>query len=494
MIHQEEDREYLNQLWANTKDLISDEELAQIEAAGKPVTKLPEIRQELPEAIEASPRPIQFPQGQTPPYKQKMDTSSILMDNANDVLEERIADKNSAQEEYEASKQRQQAYSLDRDAIKERLKKTGVSSYSNPDLDAKMNAAAEDYDSVDLPQSDIYSQLILSLAPALFGAIGGEAAAISAPKAGEKAREIYNANRKQDLESIKFKKEKLLKRYEQLAKLRDAGSKAFNEKREIELKQIQTELQSIEGGEKLAQSDKHQAQNKADSVGKEIANQAIGTSKDVMNNENIPMIEEQKNIRDKNSAARAGARAQQPSEGERKASATRASIIKSNQAFEALATDGVSYPSMKEDLFGVMASMVSGAMPVGEYVNKYVKDPQKRAQIQAESNWIGAKLRNESGAAIGMNEYLREANIYFPRKNDSIDTIQEKAAQRKQVEMNYKYLSGRAPEVPIVPTEVNGSNAQSKQDPEIFKYAKENNISYAQAKAILAGRGYKPNE
>jgi hypothetical protein len=51
----------------------------------------------------------------------------------------------------------------------------------------------------------------------------------------------------------------------------------------------------------------------------------------------------------------------------------------------------------------------------------------------AAQNWVAAKLREESGAAIGPAEYIGGLVQYFPVVGDDADTIKQKAALRESV-------------------------------------------------------------
>lgn len=55
-----------------------------------------------------------------------------------------------------------------------------------------------------------------------------------------------------------------------------------------------------------------------------------------------------------------------------------------------------------------------------------------QAYNQMASQWIRAKLRKESGAAIGADEMAQEFKTYFPQYGDSPKVIQQKAAARAE--------------------------------------------------------------
>ena len=73
----------------------------------------------------------------------------------------------------------------------------------------------------------------------------------------------------------------------------------------------------------------------------------------------------------------------------------------------------------------VMASR-KGGMAVN-----WMLDPQTRQVEQAQRDFINAVLRQESGAAIGQNEYESAARQYFPEPNDPPEVVAQKRASRE---------------------------------------------------------------
>jgi hypothetical protein len=83
---------------------------------------------------------------------------------------------------------------------------------------------------------------------------------------------------------------------------------------------------------------------------------------------------------------------------------------------------------------------------------EFLSDARK-ANDQAERNFINAILRRESGAAISEQEFKNAENQYFPRPGDDIDTIAQKKANRLQSMAALKAEAGKALEqIPLIST------------------------------------------
>lgn len=63
---------------------------------------------------------------------------------------------------------------------------------------------------------------------------------------------------------------------------------------------------------------------------------------------------------------------------------------------------------------------------------------------QAQEDWVRAKLRKESGAAIPTEEMDREITMYFPQPGDGPGVIAQKAESRKEAEAQLISMAGRA--------------------------------------------------
>jgi hypothetical protein len=61
---------------------------------------------------------------------------------------------------------------------------------------------------------------------------------------------------------------------------------------------------------------------------------------------------------------------------------------------------------------------------------------------QAKRDWVNANLRNESGAAIGRDEFTNADKQYFPQIGDKPEVIQQKAINRKLAEEGMRSQAG----------------------------------------------------
>jgi hypothetical protein len=63
---------------------------------------------------------------------------------------------------------------------------------------------------------------------------------------------------------------------------------------------------------------------------------------------------------------------------------------------------------------------------------------------QAAQDWIRAKLRKESGAAIGKDEMVQEYNTYFPQVGDSAEKLAQKTEARRVATLGMQKSAGKA--------------------------------------------------
>ena len=80
---------------------------------------------------------------------------------------------------------------------------------------------------------------------------------------------------------------------------------------------------------------------------------------------------------------------------------------------------------------GYASRMAEGIPIVGETIQRWVQSPEEQQYYQAARDWIRAKLRKESGAAIGEKEMEQEYSTYFPLPGDTPQVIQQKREARR---------------------------------------------------------------
>lgn len=77
-------------------------------------------------------------------------------------------------------------------------------------------------------------------------------------------------------------------------------------------------------------------------------------------------------------------------------------------------------------------------------VGEGLKSEEEKQYLNAASAWTAAKLRRESGAAIGDDEFAKEYARFFPVIGDGPDTIAQKRAQRRIAQQSMLTAAGRA--------------------------------------------------
>ena len=98
-----------------------------------------------------------------------------------------------------------------------------------------------------------------------------------------------------------------------------------------------------------------------------------------------------------------------------------------------------------------VGTRVAEAVPfVGGALARTGQSPATQQYDQAAQDWIRAKLRKESGAAIGVDEMKQEFATYFPQVGDTPEKIEQKAEARRVVTLGMQKAAGRAYQ-PYVP-------------------------------------------
>jgi hypothetical protein len=88
----------------------------------------------------------------------------------------------------------------------------------------------------------------------------------------------------------------------------------------------------------------------------------------------------------------------------------------------------------------VSVKNVAAKLPV---VSNLAMSPSARVYMTAKRDFISGVLRKQSGATISDQEFAREDEKYFPQLGDDRQTMNYKAALRKQAAENYLALGGK---------------------------------------------------
>jgi hypothetical protein len=92
----------------------------------------------------------------------------------------------------------------------------------------------------------------------------------------------------------------------------------------------------------------------------------------------------------------------------------------------------------------VVTSSVSEVPFVGGVLERGAQTPEQQQYKNAALAWIRAKLRKESGAAIGADEAAQEYQNYFPVVGDTKEVIEQKRRLRQSAMDEMRISSGKA--------------------------------------------------
>jgi len=92
-----------------------------------------------------------------------------------------------------------------------------------------------------------------------------------------------------------------------------------------------------------------------------------------------------------------------------------------------------------------IGTSVSGSIPlIGGYLERSAQTKEQQQYKNAALAWIRAKLRKESGAAIGKAEAEQEYQNYFPVVGDTKEVIAQKRSLRQSAMDEMRIASGKA--------------------------------------------------
>jgi len=98
---------------------------------------------------------------------------------------------------------------------------------------------------------------------------------------------------------------------------------------------------------------------------------------------------------------------------------------------------------MLDNLEQVGSSMLGTVSGQGWFPN-VLKSSERQQMEQAQRDFINAKLRQESGAAIAQSEFDSASKQYFPQPGDNAAVIEQKRRNREQVIASMQQAAGSA--------------------------------------------------
>lgn len=100
---------------------------------------------------------------------------------------------------------------------------------------------------------------------------------------------------------------------------------------------------------------------------------------------------------------------------------------------------------------------LTDTLVVGTRAEPYKLSVPEQKLLQAQRDWVRAKLRKESGAVIGAEEMADEIRTYFPQPGEGPEIVEQKRLSRKQAEEQMRITAA-------LPADGSGSPGQSPQE------------------------------
>jgi hypothetical protein len=91
---------------------------------------------------------------------------------------------------------------------------------------------------------------------------------------------------------------------------------------------------------------------------------------------------------------------------------------------------------------GTTSLDLTDTLAIGTRAEPYKLTVPEQKLMQAQRDWVRAKLRKESGAVIGDDEMLEEIRTYFPQPGEGAEVSEQKRKARKQAEEQLRITAG----------------------------------------------------
>lgn len=262
--------------------------------AGNFVVEETQPQNEIVIEADAKVRPIEF----SPTYKMESKQTPDYVENVNRAIEQRQGDKEANALNAKESYNKQIENELKLGNIVNQAMEAKNPYKRSPEMQKALDAARLQSENLQkAPERDLASEMILSFAPAAFGLLGGESAALSQVEGGKKARDLYEARRKEQAESAKSQNEQILKKYEQLVKIDSALADDWLAKQKLDTEQARLGADILKFSVGTSQKDVQKAEELANKASQDVLTSTVKTAGEAAKMEAEPEKEKQRNKR-----------------------------------------------------------------------------------------------------------------------------------------------------------------------------------------------------
>ena len=260
---------------------------------GQAVSAIPQIQEPI---VISGDRPelIEYPPG----YKVQVPQSEIIRQNTNQAYGSQVQNaENLAAAADELYSERTNQKSQMQEALK-RMMETTSQSFSDPSSDEAIKSyRSQILSAPQIPERDMATELILNLGPALGGMFLGESGKLAAPVALKGARDLYEGQRKQEIDSLKLQREETEKRLKAAIEARKSGQESFDKSQQRQLDRDKAILSGLGDVSKMTASELKDVETNLANINKDVSQAVSKGALDIAKMERSKELDENKNKR-----------------------------------------------------------------------------------------------------------------------------------------------------------------------------------------------------
>lgn len=233
----------------------------------QPSAAIPQVQE--PIVISGSrPELIEYPQG----YKVQVPQSEIIRQNTNQAYGSQVENaENLAAAADELYSERTNQKSQMQEALK-RMMETTSQSFSDPSSDDAIKSyRSQMLNAPQMPERDMATELILNLGPALGGMFLGESGKLAAPVALKGARDLYESQRKNDIDNVKLIRDDTERRLKAAIEARKSGQDSFDKSQQRQLDRDKAILGGLGDVSKMTASELKDVETNLSNINKDVS-------------------------------------------------------------------------------------------------------------------------------------------------------------------------------------------------------------------------------